>query len=87
MKKNKLPGIVTILILTLITAFMWISFNVYRAFTIQPETKVPEEILKPLSPTLDTDTLGKIGNRPLLDDSQIPEVGSGSTGVGGISGQ
>lgn len=73
MKKTKLPNIVAILILTLITAVMWVSFSIYRAFAVKPNAEVPEEISKPLSPTLDIDTINTIESRLFIDDSQIPQ--------------
>lgn len=73
MKKNKLPSLVTILILTLITVLMWIGLNIYRALSQKPPPPVPEEVLNPLTPTLDIDSLTKIQSRIFLDDSQIPE--------------
>ena len=74
MKKNKLPSVITILILTLITIVVWISLSIYRALSKKPAPSVPEEISKSLTPTLDMDSLGKIQSRLFLDDIQIPEV-------------
>lgn len=74
MKKNKLPSLITILILTLITAVMWVGLSVYRALSQKPAPAVPEEVSNPLTPTLDSDSLTKIQSRQLLDDSQIPAL-------------
>ena len=74
MKKNKLPSVITILILTLITIVVWISLSIYLALSKKLAPSVPEEISKPLTPTLDMDSLGKIQSRLFLDDIQIPEV-------------
>jgi hypothetical protein len=74
MQKTKLPSLVTILILTLITALMWIGFNVYRAFTQKPVPSVPSEISQPLTPTLDQDTINKIQSSLFFDQSQIPQL-------------
>jgi hypothetical protein len=60
MKKTKLPSPVTLAILTLITVVFWISFGVLRILTAKPSPKVSAEILNPLTPTLDTETLNKI---------------------------
>jgi len=73
MKTNKLPSLISILILTLITSVMWVSFNVYRALTTEAPAEVSPEILKALTPNLDTQTVGQIQSRLFLDDSQIPE--------------
>jgi hypothetical protein len=73
-KKNKLPNYITILVLTLISIVMWISFSVYRALSQKPESDVPQEISNPLTPNLDKDSLNKIQSRIFMDDSQIPEI-------------
>ncbi len=74
MKKTKLPNIVSVLILTLITSVMWISFNVYRAFTTKPAPVVPAEISEPLTPTLDTDAINQIESRTFLGEGEIPQT-------------
>ncbi|MEK7550602.1 MAG: hypothetical protein AAB535_02355 [Patescibacteria group bacterium] len=61
--KNKIPNIVTILILTTLTAIMWISLSVYRAVVVKPSLVVPDEISKPLVPFLDQDIIRDIQNR------------------------
>jgi len=81
MKKTKLPGIVTILILTLITAVVWVSLSVYRSFTTKPEPAVPENISKPITPTLDTTVIKSIVSAIFLNSTEIPDnVISGSPG-------
>lgn len=60
MKNLKLPNLISILILTLLTAIVWISLSIYRAFTIKPAPVVPQEVSEPLTPTLDTDTINQI---------------------------
>lgn len=74
MKKPKIPNLVTIFILTTITIVFWAFFGIYRVFTKQPSPTVPSEILEPLSPTLDTDSLNKIESRTFFEDSQIPQT-------------
>ncbi len=61
--KSKLPNIVVIMILTLITAVFWISFGVYRAFSEDTPVAVPEEVITPLTPKLDSQTLEKMKTR------------------------
>jgi hypothetical protein len=73
MKKNKLPSLISILILTLITSLMWISFNIYRSLMSQPPPVVSGEVSNPLTPTLDKDSINQIEERLFLDDSQIPD--------------
>lgn len=74
MKKNKLPNLVVILVLTLVTGVVWISFSIYRALTTKPAPAVPEKISSPLNPTLDTQTLSLVKSSIYFEDSQIPEV-------------
>lgn len=73
MKKNKLPSLISVLILTLLTSVMWISFSVYRSLTTKPAPAVLPEISEPLTPTLDSDTMNQIESRIFLNDSEIPE--------------
>lgn len=72
MKKPKPPSIVSIAIMTTITVFVWIGYSVYKVLTTPPEINVPQEILAPLSPTLDTQTLAEISEKVYF------EVGSTS---------
>ena len=74
MKKNKLPSLITVLILTLLTAVMWVGLSIYRSLSQKPAPPVPQEISNPLTPTLDSDSLTKIQSRIFLNDSQIPEL-------------
>ncbi|HCR35532.1 hypothetical protein A2130_02715 [Candidatus Woesebacteria bacterium GWC2_33_12] len=60
MKKNKLPNIIILMILSLITVLFWISATVYYAFTAKPTPNVPTEILQDLNPRLDNVTLDQI---------------------------
>lgn len=71
MKKTKIPSLVTIAILTAITIVFWVFFSAYRAFTTKPSPSVSENILQPLTPTLDTDALSKIQGRTFLSEQQI----------------
>src|SRR5688572_12321607 len=72
--KTKLPSFVSILILTLITSFAWLSFSVYRALTIKPTPVVPREVSEALTPTLDMQTLEKLRSKEFFEDFEIPEI-------------
>ncbi len=72
-KKSKLPNLVSILILTVLTSIMWISFSVYRAVTTKPAANVSQVISEPLTPTLDTETINKIESSLYLGSDQIPQ--------------
>jgi hypothetical protein len=73
MKKNKLPSLISILILTLLTCVLWVSFNVYRSLTAKPEESVPEAVSNPITPTLDENVIKKIESAIFIDSSQIPD--------------
>ncbi len=63
MKTNKLPGIVTLAILTLITIFSWIVLSVLRVFTTEPALPIPAGILDSVNATLDTNSLEMLESR------------------------
>lgn len=63
MKKTKLPNIIVLMILSLITILFWISATVYRVFTTKPTPSIPTEIIQDLNPTLDNATLDQIESR------------------------
>jgi hypothetical protein len=73
MNKSKLPNLIPILILTLITVVMWVSLDVLRALKKAPELTVPTEITQPLIPSLDQNSINQIESRIFLNDSQIPD--------------
>jgi hypothetical protein len=73
MKKEKLPNIVTILIFTLVTLVLWLFFSIYRAVTKLQPASVPEEVLTPLNPSLDSTVLREIEKRGYIDESQMPQ--------------
>ncbi len=60
--KKKLPSIITILILTLITCVFWVSFSIYRVFSSKPDAKIQIEdaVLKPITPNLDTSVITQL---------------------------
>lgn len=47
-------------ILTLFTVLSWIVYDVYHAATKTTITPVQKELMKPLTPTFDHDTIVKI---------------------------
>jgi len=79
MKKNSLPKPITILILTLLTALVWVGLNIYRSIAIKPAAPVSEDILKPLNPTLDMETIQKIEAAIFIQDSEVPPISVGGT--------
>lgn len=73
MKKEKLPRIVVIAILSLVTALIWAFFDITRAFFKKPETKVEATTLSPLNPNLDLETLNTIQNAKFFEEGQVQE--------------
>ena len=63
MKKSKVPSIVAVMILTVITISFWIVFGVVRIFTTEPTPSIPPEILNPLNSNYDNTVVDKIEKR------------------------
>lgn len=74
MKKLKVPNIVTIMILTVITISFWIVFSVVRIFRTEPTPSIPPEILNPLNPNYDKTAVDKIQGRIYFDKEQVFET-------------
>lgn len=74
MKKTKLPGIITLLILTLVTAFFWVVFTVYRVIKKEPPATVSQEALIPLDAKIDSSILNKLMDRFYVEKEQLPEI-------------
>lgn len=52
--------ILILALLTLFTVLSWITYDVYHAATTSTITPVQQELMKPLTPTFDHDTIVKI---------------------------
>lgn len=81
MKKPSLPKPITILILTLLTAILWVGMSIYRTVTVKPPVTVPENISKPLNPSLNTAVIEKIETRIYIPDSDVPQLSTVTTGT------
>lgn len=73
-KIQKVPKLVTIAILTVITIVFWIGFGIYRIFTKSESTPLASDVTLPLSPTLDQSVLSGLKNRLVLTDNEIGET-------------
>lgn len=71
MKKPKAPKLVTVAIITTITIVIWVFFSVYRVLTKEPETSVPSEILAPINPTLNTNSLDSLETRIYFEEGEV----------------
>lgn len=74
MIKTRAPRPVILAALTLVTIVFWIIFGIIRIISKPEDIEVPNEIIAPLNPTLDTATLDTVENRIHLDESQIGET-------------
>lgn len=72
-KATKLPNIVAVLILTLITVVMWVSFSIYRAVVSAPSAVVPAAVSQPITPSLDAEAMTLLESRIFIDETQIPD--------------
>ncbi len=68
--KQGSPFLVKFAVFTVITALVWVGFDVYRAFTQKPPPSVSAEILAPIDPTLNADLLDKLTNRVYFEEGQ-----------------
>lgn len=73
MKSQKTPSFVVIGILTVITILFWIGFSVYRIFSKPESIETSKEILEPISPSLDTQTLDKVAQRIFFNEGEVPQ--------------
>jgi hypothetical protein len=71
MKKGKTPTAVTIAILTTITVFIWVFFDVYRILKKTPVIDVEPKLLEPINPVLDQNSLTEITKRKYFDESSM----------------
>ncbi|MDP3955526.1 MAG: hypothetical protein Q8Q15_04170 [bacterium] len=59
--------ILTLAILTIITVFVWIGVDVYRALRKPTPPNIPAEQLLPLNPKLETRVIDDLTNRQMLE--------------------
>ncbi|MBI3290095.1 hypothetical protein HYZ78_01735 [Candidatus Microgenomates bacterium] len=69
MQRKRRPKILTLAILTTLTALTWVSFEVWRSFTKQPLLPVDAQILKSIDPNLDISALERLKREVYLPDS------------------
>lgn len=74
MKKEKKPNVVILGILTLVTILFWIGLSAYRSLTIEPSVNVPSEILEPISPSLDLESLSRVSGRIYFQEQDLANI-------------
>ncbi|MDO8551532.1 MAG: hypothetical protein Q7S03_02530 [bacterium] len=57
-------------VLTFLTVFTWIGFDVYRTLKKPLELQVPKDQLSPLDPTLKTIVIDNLSKREVVDPSE-----------------
>ena len=67
-KRKKTPSLVIIIILTTLTIFSWIFYEVYGVIKSESPSNVPENILIPFSPIIDIDQIRSLNERLYFDD-------------------
>jgi len=63
MKKEKLPRVIILIVLTSITVVFWVFFSIYSAVSKTTPVSVTEEVILPLDPKLDTQTINQMEER------------------------
>lgn len=63
MEKTKLPNKIVLIILTSVTILLWVAVSVYTAISKKTPAVVSKEILLPLNPKLDIETLNQMEER------------------------
>lgn len=70
MRKPKPPKLVTVAIFTTITIIFWVFMSLYNIITSTPPVNVDPEILKPLNPSLDQETLSRLEERVFFEEGE-----------------
>ena len=71
MKPPKAPRLVTIAIFTTITIVFWIFISVYNILTQSAQESVNPELLEPIDPTLDINSLREIEGRIFYAEGDV----------------
>ena len=69
--KPKIPPIIAIAVLTLITAIVWIFLSVYRIYVSKPAILLAPAIVEPVNPTLDKNTIEAVVNRLYIEEGSV----------------
>lgn len=72
--KTKLPSLVSILVLTVITSVMWIGLGIYRSFTQEQTPSVPDNVSQELNPALDKAAIEKIKTKSFINAGEVPST-------------
>jgi len=74
-KKNKFyPPVVLLVIISAFASVIWVGYSVYQAFNKRVDPVVSQEILKPITPSLDLDQFTNIKNSIILNNDEINDT-------------
>lgn len=74
-KKNNLDkNITTVLVFTMITIFIWIGFDVYRILSKPSALMVAKEILEPVNPNFNQNSLEILRKRLTIDQKLLEQL-------------
>jgi len=65
------PTFVNIIVLTLVTVFIWIGYSIYASLSRPISTEVPQEALENFDPTLDAEAVSKLQQSIYLGEDEI----------------
>jgi len=82
MEQRKPSGILLLGVITTITVFIWISFEVYQILNKRSLEEIPAAVLAPLSPVLDTKALRELESKKYFENTSF----TSSFNVGAILG-
>lgn len=60
MRSKKLPSMIVLMILTLLTVIFWVVFSVYRSYSKPLTVEISEEVILQINPNFDTKTIDNI---------------------------
>jgi hypothetical protein len=68
MRQPNPPKLVTVIAMTTVTVVFWVFFALYKILVTKPAPSVNENLLRPLKPELDVESLQKIKNRIFFEN-------------------
>lgn len=73
-QKKQLPVSLQVLIMTMITSFVWIIYEIYIAFTNAPKPVLDEKLLSPLGGQIDVNLIQSIKSKNYIENPNEIEV-------------
>jgi len=73
-QKKQLPISLQVLIMTMITSFIWIFYEIYIAFTNAPKPVLDEKLLMPLGGQIDKSLIQSIKSKKYIYNPEEIEI-------------